>query len=433
MIAKGTSKKGAGRKSGRPLLEYPFHVKGGEMRCEGVKLSAIAREAGSPVFVYSAGRIRAAFNFLKESFRDADPLLAYSLKANSTRKILELLNGLGSAFDVTSAGELQRALRAGAKPGHIIFAGVGKTDEELELAIRKKIFLFNVESPSEARHINAIAGRLGRRASIALRVNPGVDAHTHRYITTGKKENKFGIDIEFTPALLKELFRLPHLNVIGLHAHIGSMIMLTDRHGAALDKLLTLREVFAEHGRRLEVINIGGGYGIDYENPDNVIDISAIAKSVVPKLRAAGVRMIAEPGRFIVAPAGALVTRVTFIKEGVAKNFAIVDSGMNVVLRPALYEAFHRIEVVQPRRAKPKTYDVVGPICESSDFLGKDRALPALQEGDLLAVMDTGAYCASMASQYNSHPRPPEVLVDGAKWQIIRRRETLADIVRSEV
>jgi diaminopimelate decarboxylase len=422
------------RTSTKGSLAYPFQYKKGQMHCEGVNLAEVALEVGTPFFAYSAGRIRSAFAYLQREFADANSILAYSIKALSTRRILETLSKMGSGFDVTSAGELKRALLAGGDPNKIIFAGVGKTDEELELAIKKRIHLFNVESPDEARHINAIANRLKRRASIALRINPGVDAHTHRYITTGKKENKFGIDIENVPGLLGELFRLPNLDVIGLHAHIGSNILLTDRHGAALRKVLMLKNVFEQAGKRLEVINIGGGFGIDYHDPKKVINIKEIAESIIPLIKKNDLRLIVEPGRFIAGPAGALITQVTYVKHGVAKNFAILNAGMNVCLRPSLYEAYHRVEHVKRRpRSKSATYDIVGPICESSDFLGKDRTLPEIRENDLMAVMDTGAYCASMASQYNSHPRPAEILVDKNKWDLIRKRDSFNDMIKNEL
>ncbi|HEX9780386.1 MAG TPA: diaminopimelate decarboxylase [bacterium] len=406
----------------------------GTLRCERVELERIAASVGTPVYVYSAKTIVEHVRKLRAAFGAMRPLICFSVKANGNLAILRLLVRAGAGLDIVSGGELFKALRVGCPPSKIVYASVGKHPDEIRAALRAGIFCFNVESEPELDAIEAAAERLRVHARVALRVNPDVEAHTHRHITTGVAESKFGIDPRTARALLARHRALPRVRLIGLHLHIGSQITDAKPFVEAIRKVGGL----FDHGRRLgaplEWLNLGGGLGIIYrdERPQTP---GAFARAVRPLVSALGARLILEPGRFIVGNAGALLTRVLYIKDAGRRRFAVVDAGMNDLLRPALYDAYH--EVVRVRRngtgARARRFDIVGPICESADVLARDRAFGSLEPGDLLAVLGAGAYGSTMASNYNGRLRPAEVLVRGRRWDLIRRRETLRDLVRHDV
>lgn len=399
--------------------------------CEGVSLAALARRHGTPLYVYSAGAIRGAIREIREAFAEFDPLVCYAMKANGTLGILKLAASEGCSVEVVSGGELYRARAAGLDPRRMVFSGVGKTDGEIESALRARILMFNVESVPELRAIARVASRLRTQAPVELRINPHVDAHTHRYITTGTHENKFGIDWTRAEAAFAEASRLRGINLIGIHSHIGSQITDPKPFAAAAARIDGLLDRLDRRGIRLTYRNIGGGLGISYRPGQRRLNVAAVARLLAPSLRRRPMRIILEPGRFLVGEAGAILTRVVYVKRGIRKSFVIVDAAMNDLIRPALYEAHHEILAVRPRPGR-LTADVVGPICESGDFLGVDRNLPAQAAGDLLAILGAGAYGNVMSSNYNARPRAAEVLVEGRAARVIRRRETLADLVRGE-
>ena len=408
--------------------------KTGALMIDGVKIETLAKRYGTPLYVYSHERLIENYRTVAEAFAPVNPLIAFSMKSNSSGAILRSLINEGCGLDIVSGGELARGIRAGADPKKIIYAGVGKTREEIAQAVVTGIRAFNVESEPEAEAIGEVASRLRRTADVALRVNPDVDAATHHYITTGKKENKFGIAYENIRKLFKKLARFDSLRLVGIHAHIGSQILKPEGYVKALERLAELYDLLRKDGHELEIFNFGGGFGIAYQDDQQPMDVAALAKKLIPTLQSLEAQIIFEPGRFIIGPAGFLVTQVQYIKCGDAKNFAIIDGGMNDLIRPSLYSAYHRILLDgQKRRGKAVTYDVVGPICESGDFLGKDREFTGLAEGDLLLVCDAGAYGMAMASNYNSRPRPAEVMIAGKKHELIRERETIEDLVRQEV
>lgn len=405
-----------------------------QLMIEGVAVATLARKYGTPLYVYSRRCLLDNFRRIGDAFAPFGALVAYSMKSNSNGALLRLLIGEGAGLDIVSGGELQRGLAAGADPSRIIFAGVGKTDGEIEAALRAGILAFNVESEAEAEAIARVAERRRRRAPICIRVNPDVDAATHAYISTGRKENKFGIPFDRVRKLMKRLAKHPSLDVAGVHCHIGSQILQIDSHLKALGRMEELIGLLRRDGHTIRILNFGGGFGIAYQNDQQPMDVAALADRMAPTIQRLGVQLILEPGRSISGPAGFLLTRLLYVKPGEAKNFAIVDGAMNDLLRPSLYSAYHRIELDgAPRRGKRLTYDVVGPICESGDFLGKEREFPPIEPGDLLLVRDAGAYGMAMASNYNSRPRPAEVLVSGCKHELIRRRETFDDLVAGEL
>lgn len=406
----------------------PYDYSRGVLACDGLSLEKIAAQAGTPFYCYSAREIRARFRRLARAFAALDPLICYSVKANGNLSVLRLLAKEGCAFDIVSEGELFRVKKAGCRSEKIVFAGVGKTDEEIEAALRAKVFLFNVESEEEMLRIDAMAGRLRLKTRIALRVNPDVDPKTHKYITTGKRENKFGVDLDKARAILRRGRRLRSVRLAGLHAHIGSQIVQARPYLQALDRLSTLFSEFP--GAKPELVDLGGGFGISYQGGEGM-DVEALAAQIVPKIKKWGVRLLLEPGRFLVASSGALVTKVVVTKKSGSRLFAICDAGMSELIRPSLYEAYHRILPVRPRRGKVLA-DVVGPICESGDFFALDRSLPPIKAGDLLAVLDAGAYGFAMSSHYNARPNVPELLVENGRARVIRRRERFADLVRGE-
>jgi len=417
---------------------YPhdFRMRQGELYCERVPVSRIARAVGTPVYIYSAKTIVEHIRKLTRAFHGLRPLICFSAKANANLAILRLVVREGAGLDIVSSGELYKALKVGCPPSRIVYASVGKRPDEIREALRRGIFCFNVESAPELDVIHAIARKERRRAPVALRLNPDVEANTHRYITTGTSESKFGIDAATVLGLVKRHRAWPWVHWLGLHLHIGSQIT---QAGPFLSAIRRAGEVLRE-ARRMGVpmpwLNLGGGLGIVYkdERPQTP---QAFAAKVLPLLRRLDVNLILEPGRFIVGNAGILVASVLYVKQVRRKRFAVVDAGMNDLLRPALYGAYHEVIPTRaPRRARAAAngrYDVVGPICESADFLAKDRRLGAVESGDRLAVLGAGAYGSTMASNYNGRPRPAEVLVQGSRWAVIRRRETLQDLIRHDV
>lgn len=409
-----------------------FKYQQGQMVCEQLPIAQLAETYGTPLYVYSQNTLLSHFRRIQAAFAELSPLICYSVKANSNLSLLALLADAGAGMDIVSGGELARTRAVGVPGEKIVYAGVGKTGEEIAAALQANILMFNVESEPEARHISQAAKRLRTVARVAVRINPDVEAHTHHYITTGKKENKFGLSIPIAADLFRTIKRLPHLKAVGLHMHIGSQITSSTPYLQALKRLAPVWAGLRQAGHALEWLNLGGGLGIIY-NEEIPQTAGAFADAVLPFLRPLGCRLILEPGRFIVGNAGVLVTRIQYIKRGQVKSFAIVDAGMNDLIRPSLYQAQHQIlPAVRKRAGRTVLMDVVGPICESGDFLGKDRHLPALRSGDLLVVRSTGAYGMSMASNYNSRPRAAEVLVNGGQARLIRRRETADDLMGPE-
>ncbi len=408
-----------------------FTYRNGEMYAEEVPLSALAAQYGTPLYVYSRTAMRRQFERLKQSLDTIRPLLCYSVKANSNGAVLRTFAELGAGFDVVSGGELYRVRAAGIPADKVVFAGVGKREEEIEYALKEGILFFTVESESEVRQIARTAQRIGACARLAFRVNPGVDPKTHTYITTGKKENKFGLDAERARRACAEAASLSNVEVVGLHLHIGSQILDPAPYGEALCQILPLVEEWRNRHSTFRWLDIGGGLGIQYRLTEGSMNTACYAETVVPLLRQTGMSIVLEPGRYLVGNAGVLLCRVAVVKQSHHKTFLIADAGMNDLIRPALYGAHH--EVCPVRQVAERLFgDLVGPICESGDFLAKERELPAVGEGELLAVMSAGAYGFSMSSTYNSRPRAAEVMVEGNRHQGIRERETWADLVRGE-
>ena len=402
------------------------------MRCENASLSALARRHGTPLFVMSANALRCAASELRNAFGAFDPLLCYAIKANPSLAVVRLFAREGFGAEVVSGGELYRALRAGVPPSMIVFSGVGKTEAEMAGGLKSRVLMFNVESAEELRTLDSVARRLRTRAHVAIRVNPRVDAHTHRYITTGTSENKFGVDIGMAPAVFALASRLKGIELAGIHTHIGSQITGPGPFVECARRVNVLAGKLARSGIRFCWRNMGGGLGISYGPGRPRMDASSLARALAPYLRAGPPRLIMETGRFLAGEAGVLLVRVLRVKHGIRKAFAVTDGAMTELIRPALYQAHHEIVPVSPRRGRGERVDVVGPVCESADFLGLARRLPPLREGDLLAVMGAGAYGSAMASNYNSRRRPAEVMVDGARVRLIHAREGLGDLVRGE-
>jgi diaminopimelate decarboxylase len=405
-----------------------FYRQGAALVCDGVPLAPLAAAEGTPLYVYSAATIAARYRAIDEAFAGHPHAIHYALKANSTLAITRLLRSLGSHADANSGGEIAVALRAGFTPAQIVFTGVGKTIAELAQAIDLGVRSINVESSGEIDRIDALARERGSRTKIAIRVNPDVDARTHPHISTGLKVNKFGIAIGEVRELCARVRSLTGVDIVGLHAHIGSQITDLTPLARAAQALVDLARALAADGTRIEHIDIGGGLGVSYDGSP-VPGAEDYAKAVLPILRESGLAIVLEPGRHILAPAGALLTRVVDVKEG----FVVMDAGMTELLRPMMYNAFHRIEPVDPHGGPPVTADIVGPLCESSDTLGKDRTIIRPRVGDLFAVLDTGAYGAVMASNYNRRLLPAEVLVEQGAARLIRRRQTLDDVLALEL
>lgn len=412
---------------------HDFHYQGLELYCEDVPIQRIAKDVGTPCYIYSHRTLVRHFRAYDHAFNAVPHIIAYAMKANSNLAILRLMAREGSGADIVSGGELFRALRAGVPPDKIVFAGVGKSRQEIQDALKSDILMFNVESSGELHLINDVAGEMGVRARVALRINPDIDPKTHPYISTGLKKSKFGIGAEKAVEEFEAAASLPHIEVVGVHKHIGSQLTDLTPFIDALKKILSLIETLKAKGTNIRYLNIGGGLGITYadETPPHPKDL---AEAISPLLRVLKCQLIMEPGRSIVGNAGILVTRVLYNKDTESKHFVIVDAAMNDLLRPSLYEAHHQIQpVIRTPNAPTAAVDVVGPICESGDFLAKDRQMPVSQPGDLLAVMSAGAYGFTMSSNYNSRPRAPEVLVDQNRVHIIRKREEFEDLIRGEI
>jgi len=420
-----------------------FYYQNSKLWVEEVALQRICEEVGTPVYVYSQRTLQENYGMLEEAFEEIPHAICYALKANANLQILRLLADLGAGADAASVGELQLAIRAGIKPEKIVFGGVGKRDDEITFALKKGVRTLNVESEQELQVINQIATKLGKQAPVNLRVNPDIDSNTHPYIATGLKDNKFGIDSSQAVTVAKLAHSLPGIDLQGLHCHIGSQIVETSPFVKAIQSLLKLYSDLRKEKINLKMINIGGGLGVDYhqviEEPlppqeiGNVtppISAAEFASSLLPLLKQFPCEIILEPGRFVTANAGALITQVLYTKQTPNKKFVIVDTGMNDLLRPSLYYAYHRIVPLSKREpVNWQKVDVVGPICESGDFLAKDRWLPEVQRGDYLAVLSAGAYGYAMASNYNGRLRAPEVLVNGNQFRIIRQRETIEQLL----
>jgi diaminopimelate decarboxylase len=416
----------------------PFHHPrpGAPLYCDRVSLEALARKFGTPLYVYSAGQIAVRLRMFRQALAGRDHLVCYAVKANSALAILKLLAGLGAGFDIVSGGELERVLTAAPEAAsRVVFSGVGKTAAEIDLALNAGILEFNVESEAELELLAARARKLKRKARFALRVNPDVFADTHPYISTGLREHKFGIDIRQALALYKRAAGSRWLEAHGVSVHIGSQIRSAAPFGAAMDRVMKLVEQLKREGIALKAVDAGGGLGIDYHGGS--FDAAEKAREYAEALQNAlgdfEGRLLIEPGRFLVAQAGALLTRVLQVKRNGKKTFVITDAAMNDLIRPALYQAHHEIVAVRPRAGRARIVDVVGPVCESGDFFARDRKLAPVQPGDLVALLDAGAYGMAQSSNYNTRPRAAEVLVEGAKARLIRRRETMADLLAAEM
>jgi diaminopimelate decarboxylase len=457
---------------------HSFHYRDGHLYCEGVDLTRIAREFGTPTYVYSAETILDHYARLDAALASLDHLICYAVKANSNRAILNLLVRAGAGFDIVSGGELFRVLAAGGDPAKCTFAGVGKSDEEIEYALQENVYCFNVESEAELESIERIASAKKMRAPIALRVNPDVDPHTHQYISTGSQANKFGIALDQVRAVYERAARMSNIEILGVQMHIGSQITEAKPFASAIEKVTPLvRDLKSKYG--IKFFSVGGGMGIIYRRAlesgsgkwwhdhgpacaGSAFSVRDYADAIVPPLRDLGIRILVEPGRFLIGNAGVLLTRIRYIKQTGSKKFAIVDAGMNDLIRPALYQSYHEIvPVVKPGTLTPTLslegrggreapgegesvslshsknksgkIDIVGPVCESGDFFALDRELPEVHQSDLLAIMSAGAYGFVMASNYNSRPLPAEALVRGDKFALIRKRQTLDDLARGEV
>ena len=400
------------------------------LHCENISYTELAERFGTPLYVYSQAELDSAFARYQTAFAALDPLICYAVKANGNLSVIRRFAELGSGFDIVSGGELARVLAAGGRAEKTIFSGVGKSAAEIEFALKSGIKCFNVESLPELDRINEIAGRLKTTAPVSLRINPDVDAQTHPYISTGLKANKFGIAMEDAERAYLHAVSLPHLNIIGIDCHIGSQLIKLEPLVEACERLLPLIDKLAAHGIGLQHIDLGGGVGIVYQNEETP-DLAAYAAAVQKLLDGRSLKLILEPGRSLVGNAGALLTRVEFVKQNGDKNFVVVDAAMNDLMRPALYQAYHHIENAEPSPVAPFAADIVGPICETGDFLAKDRMISA-QAGDLLVVRSAGAYASSMAGNYNTRPRAAEVLVNGNEAKIVRRRETLEEMLANE-
>jgi len=427
--------------AGLSIMDH-FHYRNRELYCEEARVADIAERFGTPLYVYSKNTILRTLEALNQAFASLDPLVCYSVKANSNLGILKVVADHGDGFDVVSGGELARVLRAGGTADKTVFAGVGKTDSEIASAIQAGVLMFNVESEEELAAIDRVAATLGLVAPVALRVNPDVDPKTHRYISTGKKESKFGMDIDRSLRLAAQAKEMTGVSMIGMHMHIGSQITTVEPYGHAAEKGAELIGKLRAMGHPIRWYNMGGGFGIAYRGGE-AKTIEAFAEEILPRLKPTGCRLAMEPGRVVVGNAGILVSRVIYRKKSGDKRFLIQDAAMNDLVRPAMYDAFHRIWPVTPKIPAPQNYeaeiegceptDVVGPVCESGDYLAKGRYLPPMSRGDLVCTFSAGAYGMAMSSNYNSRPRACEVLVDGSSHRLIRRRESYEDLVAHEI
>ncbi len=410
-----------------------FSYRDRTLHCENVALADIARRAGTPCYVYSSAAIRTRFHEYDQAFGATPHLVCYAVKANSNLSVLRLLAEAGAGFDIVSAGELFRVIRAGGDPGKTVFSGVGKRADEIEYALEQRVHSFNCESPDEMRLVDSVAARLRTKARVAYRVNPDIDAKTHKYISTGLRENKFGVDIALAPALYREALGYENLIVEGVSCHIGSNLLDLAPVMEAVDRVLTLVDELRGAGVPIGELDLGGGLGVAYQDGEHEPPIGAAIGRMCERAAGRGLTLKVEPGRSIVGAAGVLLTRVLYRKKSADKEFVVVDASMTELIRPALYEAWHDIV---PLRLSPErgeaTADIVGPVCESGDFLAKDRVVANVASGDMLAICTAGAYGFVQASNYNSRLKPAEVLVEGDKWRVVRARETLEDLVRGE-
>jgi len=424
-------------------MDY-FNYRNGKLFTEDVCVEQIAAEVGTPVYVYSKATFRDHLQKIQDAYRPLDAMICYAVKACGNIHILKFMAGAGSGFDIVSGGELYRVLQAGGDPSKIVYAGVGKTDTEILAAMDAGIGYFNIESEAELENLIGLAGKRSKRPRVALRVNPDVDYKTHAFLTTGRRETKFGVDIERAVKVFADYGGNPSVNLCALHVHLGTGGKKIDPYVEAVRKILPLIDALRAQGHTVEALDLGGGYGADYES-DSVPSAAQYAQGIIPLLKDKNLKLIMEPGKSICANAGVMLTRVLYVKRGGSKKFVIADAGMNDLIRPSLYDAFHFIwpakvkePFVPPRRNKDlklegtEVVDVVGPICEGADFFAKDRALPPVQRGDLLCVFTAGAYGFSMSSNYNARGRAAEVLVDGAAFSVIRKRETYEDLVALE-
>lgn len=412
-------------------MDYFNYRENGQLFAEECNLSELAAEHGTPLYVYSRATIERHWHAFDKAAGDVPHLICYAVKANSNLAVLNLLARLGSGFDIVSGGELARVIAAGGDPAKVVFSGVAKTEAEMQEALRQEILCFNLESEPELERLNRVAGEMGKVARISVRVNPDIDAGTHPYISTGLKENKFGVPIERALLLYRQAAQLPNIEIVGIDCHIGSQLTELEPFLEAMDRLLALIDRLASEGIHVHHLDVGGGLGVNYsdENPPHPEQYAAALKA---KLADRSLQLIFEPGRAIVANAGVLLTRVEYLKEGEDRHFAIVDAAMNDLIRPSLYGAWMNIIPADRSLERPvRRYDVVGPVCETGDFLGKDREL-GLASGDLLVVRSAGAYGFAMSSNYNTRPRAAEVLVDGADAHLVRQREPLAELWRLE-
>lgn len=408
----------------------PFQYRNGRLHVEDVSIESVAQKFGTPCYIYSRAALVSAFSAFSDAFASRGHLVCYAVKANSNLAILNLFARMGSGFDIVSGGELERVLRAGGDPSRIVFSGVGKRNDEIRAALDAGILCFNVESEAELERIETVAKASGKKASISFRVNPNVDAKTHPYISTGLRQNKFGIPHDDAMRLYLRANSLPHLNIVGIDCHIGSQLTETAPFVEALEKILLLVDALESEGIVLSHIDVGGGLGIRYRD-ETPPEIDAYAAALLEKLADRPQKILFEPGRFLVGNAGLLLTRIEYLKHGEEKNFAIVDCAMNDLMRPALYDAYHDIVPVTQMDGTSLNYEIVGPVCETGDFLGHERELNA-HPGDLLAILSAGAYGMSMSSNYNSRPRAAEILVDGSRVHLIRTRETLEQLMGIE-
>ena len=413
----------------------PFTLKNGVLHAESVALPQLADQFGTPAYVYS----RAALESALREFQDVlgahpagkEALVCYAVKANSNLAILNVFARLGAGFDIVSGGELQRVMAAGADPKKVVFSGVGKTTAEMKLALDAGIFCFNVESAAELERLDEVAGQCGKKAPVSLRVNPNVDPKTHPYISTGLKEAKFGVAYDDALALYRRAAALPNINVAGIDCHIGSQLLDPSPFVEALERILALIDQLAAEGIHIHHLDLGGGLGIKYKDEEVQPTVASYLVPLLDKLAGRGLKVVLEPGRRLVGNAGLLLTRVEYLKPGEGKNFAIIDAAMNDLMRPALYAAWHDILPVVPRQGEARAYDVVGPVCETGDFLGQARSL-CIAAGDLLAVMSAGAYGMAMSSNYNARPRAVELMIDGNQVFVIRQREMVEQLYAGE-
>ena len=412
-----------------------FHYKGDELYCEDVPLREIAAKVGTPVYIYSHATLERHFKVFDQAFSAKKHLICYSVKANSNLAVLRALFSWGAGADIVSGGELYRALRAGCDPKKIVFSGVGKREDEIETALETGILAFNVESEAELEVINRVAGRVGVKAPISLRVNPDVDAETHPYISTGLKKNKFGISMSRAREAYQIAKKLPNLTIVGIDCHIGSQLTKTSPFKDAIERVAKLARELKEDGVKLELLDIGGGLGIPYQEdqePPSPADYGAAVTDAVKAFDGLDLTIVCEPGRVIVGNAGILLTKVLYLKSSEIKNFTIVDAAFNDLIRPAFYDSFHEIVPLQKKGGAQVSSDVVGPICESGDYFAKDRPLPKVKSGDFLALLSAGAYGSVMGSNYNSRPLTAEILVNGKKTAVVRRRQDVQEVWAGE-